>query len=94
MRPLEAADVALALGERLGFAASHREQIDLLVGIAVGEEGQGFSVGRPFGEAFGFFRISDLAERAGGGLEEPDVTRALIAFRRFGDDESDAGAVW
>ncbi len=44
-RPFKAADVALALGERSGFAATHREKINLLVGVAIGEECQQFSVG-------------------------------------------------
>jgi hypothetical protein len=34
-----------------------------------------------------------LAEGGVGGVEEPDVAGALVAFGRFGDDEGDATAV-
>ena len=60
--PIEATDVALAFSEGNGLPSGHGKQIDLLVGVAVGEEGERFSVRGPFWRGFRFFRKSQLAK--------------------------------
>jgi hypothetical protein len=91
--PFEAADIAFTFGERLRFTAGHREQIDLLVGVAIGKEREGLAIGRPLGRRLGFCGVGKLAESARGGIEEPDVSGALVALGGFVDDEGGVCAV-
>ena len=92
-RPLEAADGVLPVGEFRGLTAVHRQQVDLVAAIAIGQEGQRATVRRPARR-----RLAGVGERQPAHLfrgddRQPDVAVAVVALRRFGDDEGDARAV-
>ena len=77
-RPGEAADALLGRRELIRFAAVHRQHPDLRLGVRAAaaarrEERERAAVGRPLRRVLAALAEGDLARRAAGGADHPDV---------------------